>query len=131
MEEAGMSFHASFDLTALRGCHVDAKSPEKPITDVDYQLKLSDVTLSSRGRSQKSDIRTTTKLPARAIELAKRFEAALGDQWVNDAGKWIGRIKSDPAKSERVIAEVESAAREGRIKTTPAQYAEHIWEEFR
>jgi len=33
-------------------------------------------------------------------------------------------------KCERVIAEVESAAREGRIKTTPARYAEQIWKEF-
>ena len=33
-------------------------------------------------------------------------------------------------KCERVIAEVESAAKEGRIRTTPAQYSEQIWKEF-
>jgi|ERR1017187_1441056 hypothetical protein len=63
-------------------------------------------------------------------ELADRMEAALGLQWVNDAGKWVNRIKAEPRKSERVIAEVESAVKERRINTTAAQYAENIWAEF-
>jgi hypothetical protein len=70
------------------------------------------------------------KLSTRQKELADRIEAALGGQWINDAGKWIGRIKSAPGKCERVIAEVESAVKENRINTTPAQYAEQIWREF-
>jgi hypothetical protein len=49
---------------------------------------------------------------------------------VNDAGKWVNRIKSKPNKVERVIAEVESAIKEKRIKQSPAQYAEQIWKEF-
>lgn len=63
-------------------------------------------------------------------ELADRIESALGAQWVNDAGKWIGRIKSNPRKCERVVAEVELAAKESRIKTTPAQFAEDTWKRF-
>ena len=71
-----------------------------------------------------------SKLSARQKELADRFEAALGVEWTNDAGKWIGRIKTTPGKCDSVIAEVESAAKENRIKTTPARYAEQIWKEF-
>jgi len=71
-----------------------------------------------------------SKLSARQKEYADRFETALGNQWTNDAGKWIKRIKSAPGKCERVIAEVESAAIEKRINATPAQFAEQIWKEF-
>ena len=71
------------------------------------------------------------KLLPRQKELADRIETALGVQWVNDAGKWINRIKILPGKCERVFAEVESAAKELRIRTTPAQYAEQQWKEFR
>lgn len=70
------------------------------------------------------------KLSTPQKELADRIEAALGVEWINDAGKWVKRIKSAPGKSERVIAEVESAAKEHRIKTTAARYAEKIWKEF-
>ena len=70
------------------------------------------------------------KLSSGQKELADRIESALGVQWTNDAGKWINRVKFNFGKSERVIAEVESALKESRIKTTPAQYAEQIWKEF-
>jgi len=60
-------------------------------------------------------------------ELALRFETALATEWINDAGKWINRIKATPKECESVIGEVESAARESRIDTTPARFAEHIW----
>ena len=70
------------------------------------------------------------KLSKNERELACRMEAALNSQWVNDAGKWIGRIRSSFSKTERVCAEVESAIKETRISETPAQYAEHIWKEF-
>ena len=72
-----------------------------------------------------------SKLAAREKELADRIEAALGVQWTNDAGKWIGRIKCAPGKCERVFAEVESAAKESRIRTTPAAFAEDTWKRFR
>ena len=71
-----------------------------------------------------------SKLSSEQRELAGRMETALGVQWVNDAGKWVNRIKANFWKSERVIAEVQSALKESRIKTTPAQYAEQIWKEF-
>lgn len=73
---------------------------------------------------------TASKLSAAQKELADRFESALGVQWVNDAGKWVNRIKKQFAKSARVSAELESALKESRIRTTPAQYAEQIWKEF-
>lgn len=69
-------------------------------------------------------------LTGESKEVAERFEKVLGDQWVNDAGKWVNRIKSDLNKSRRVVAEVEQAIKEQRIETTPAQYAEQMWKEF-
>ena len=71
-----------------------------------------------------------SKLSALQKEQADRIEAALGDQWVNDAGKWIGRIKENAGKAGRVISELLNASKEGRIITTPAQYAEQMWKEF-
>ncbi len=62
--------------------------------------------------------------------IAIRFELALNGQWRNDSGKWINRIRSHLRLTERVIAEVESAIKEHRVKTTPAQYAQQIWKEF-
>ena len=81
----------------------------------------------------------TTKLPAsdksaftkRQTELTARFHLALGEQWENDRQKWMGRIKNHGDLAERVIAEVENAAKEGRIKKGPAEYAQHIWDEFK
>ena len=97
-----------------QNCTVNKQSPEE-----------------SPNNSDKASAPTkANKLSARQKDLADRFEAALGNQWTNDAGKWIERMKTAPGKCERVIAEVESAARESRIKTTPAQYAEQIWKEF-
>lgn len=63
-------------------------------------------------------------------ELADRFKKALGLQWVNDAGKWINRIKSETDKARLVVDEVESAIKEGRIEKTPAHYAEDCWKKF-
>ena len=95
---------------------------EQPTTNLN--LKAGDQ------ESNKAYSTKASKLSARQKELADRFEAELRHQWINDAGKWIVRVKSSPGKCERVIAEVESAAREGRIKKTPAQYAEQVWKEF-
>jgi uncharacterized protein YdaU (DUF1376 family) len=64
-------------------------------------------------------------------ELADRIEKALGLQWVNDAGKWINRIKYETDKARRVVAEVESAIKEKRIEETVAQYAEQQWKDFK
>lgn len=70
------------------------------------------------------------KLEPHQKELADRMEHCLNGQWINDAGKWMLRICGATRKAERVIAEVENAKKENRIKTTPAQYAEQIWKEF-
>jgi hypothetical protein len=85
---------------------------------------------AGKQESYKACSTKASKLSVSQKELADRIEAALGKQWINDAGKWIGRIKSMPGKCERVIAEVESAMKEDTIKTTPGQYAEQIWKEF-
>ena len=70
------------------------------------------------------------KLTPLQRELARRFERCLNGQWVNDAGKWITRLRRQFAKCAKVVAEVENAMKEARVKTTPAQYAEQIWKEF-
>jgi len=63
---------------------------------------------AGKQESSKAYSTKANKLSGRQKELADRMEAALGDQWVNDAGKWIGRIKEHFGTSERVVAEVES-----------------------
>lgn len=73
----------------------------------------------------------STKLSKTQRHTSQRFEALLALQWRNDAGKWVNRIKQNPAKCERVIAELELAHKEERIKSTPAQFAEQTWKEFR
>lgn len=70
------------------------------------------------------------RLNPKQLEVAVRFEKALGPQWANDSLKWYGAIKRDVGLSERVVAEVESAAKEGRIKTSPAQFAEYTFQDF-
>ena len=64
-------------------------------------------------------------------ELTARFHTALNTQWENDRQKWMGRIKRETSKCERVIAEVENAYKENRIKKGCAEYAEQTWKEFK
>lgn len=110
---------------------------DKPMTDkMTTNLKLNSLKSVNQESAKafsalSKDLATKArKLSPMQKGLADRMEAVLETQWVNDAGKWINRIRGELGKSEHVIAEVENAKREGRIKTTPAQYAEHIWEEF-
>ena len=106
------------------GQNADARrTPDEPPT-TNLNLK------AGKHESKKAFSTKASKLSTRQKELADRIEAALGVEWTNDAGKWIGRIKTAPGKCERVIAEIESAAKEKRIRTTPARYAEQIWKEF-
>lgn len=81
---------------------------------------------------------STTKLPTKSKkllksekELADRLEKCLNSQWVNDAGKWMLRIRMDPQKVFRVLADTELAMKENQIRTTPAQYLEFRWEQFK
>lgn len=75
--------------------------------------------------------KSATKLLGKTKEIADRMEACLNSEWINDAGKWVNRIKTEKDKSDRVVSEVESAIKENRIKTTAARYAEQIWKEFK
>lgn len=105
----------------------------KPLRNVRQRSKKATLPTSKEGTQEiaKNTFSTkAAKLSPEQKNLADRIEAVLGDQWANDAGKWVERIKAAPSKAERVIAEVESASREGRINTTPAQYGEQIWKEF-
>lgn len=80
----------------------------------------------------------STKLPKRVktfnpfqTDLTQRFHAALNSEWENDRQKWMRRIKNNQFKVERVLVDMELAMREGKVKTSPAQYAEHRWKEFK
>lgn len=86
---------------------------------------------SKEGRTDKAYSTKASKLSAWHKEIADRFESALGNEWVNDAGKWINRIKEKPLKCDRVIADVENAVKEGTVQTTPARYAEDTWKRFK
>jgi len=74
--------------------------------------------------------------------LADMVQSALGDEWENDAGKWLNRITggrsedrtpidANPAKVRRVFAEVVDAIKHERITGTPAAYAEFLWKEYK
>lgn len=70
-------------------------------------------------------------LTARQVEIAQFAEGVLNGEWVNDAGKWVQRIKAQPEKVWRVFADVKAAVTEGRVKTTPARMAEFNWGVFK
>lgn len=55
---------------------------------------------------------------------------ALAELWENDRDKWLGRIKHETDKAERVLADLEEAIKLGTIKKDAASYAEHRWKEF-
>lgn len=109
-----------------------------------YRDKLLDrdtVTLLSRPILQSSESESSDKaskrnapdgarLTARQVEVCQFSESVLNGQWVNDAGKWVTRIKANPEKVFRVMADVKSAVVEKRVLSTPAQMAEHNWKIF-
>ena len=121
-------FEAPDSQVIARDCHRPVSQPA-----ADCHRPVSQVTMNGREGNG-----TTTKLTrgdkalvGEKSELATRLETALASQWVNDAGKWINRIKNQTAKARRVIAEVERAIKEGGITTTPAQFAEDTWKRFK
>jgi hypothetical protein len=66
------------------------------------------------------------------VEILSLCRRILGEEEMNRYHKrWLDRGSKQPRKLGRVISEVDNAAKEGRIKTTPAQYAEQIWKEFK
>ena len=44
--------------------------------------------------------------------------------------RWVDRAETEPDKLKRVLADTRVASNEGKITTTPAQYAEYIWPKF-
>lgn len=79
----------------------------------------------------KPQTQSTRPLRGRQADVARLCETVLNGQWVNDAGKWIERIRQDPEKVWRVMVDAKNAAAEGRIRTTPGQYVEHNWKIFK
>jgi hypothetical protein len=73
------------------------------------------------------------------LEIASLAESVMNGEWANDSRKWLNRITgcrerqviAEPDRVRRVFEEVQNAVREGRIKTSPARYAEQIWKEFK
>ena len=114
-------------------CLTPAQMPATPLQDACPSPSPSHVPSKS---SKVQATKLPTKPHAVALtdaqrRLANGLEDELQEQWPNDAGKWVRRIVSNSSKSSRVLAELTLASREGRIKTTPAQYAEQIWKEFK
>jgi len=118
-----------------------ARHVTAPVTDNVTENVSSHVTgvqsqSQSQSQSEPPPIKSTklptksTKLSKSERELADRLESCLGSEWTNDAGKWIMRIRKQPNKSERVIAELESAVKEWRVATTPARFVEDTWGRF-
>ena len=107
------------------------KAGNAPVTEVSPPISLE----SRKEGSDKASKRLaggTGKpgLTPRQLEVAQLAESVLNGQWVNDAGKWMIRIRSNAEKVWRVMVDVKAAVTEGRIKTTPAQMAEHNWKVF-
>lgn len=121
--------------------HRERKSaePEKPavtpeVTAVSRPiLHTSEVRKEGYDKASKREAGGMVKsgLTVRQAEVAAMAESVLNGQWINDAGKWIGRIKANPEKVWRVMADVRCAATERRIKTSPAQMAEFNWGVFK
>jgi hypothetical protein len=70
------------------------------------------------------------RLNPKQLDIASRFEKALGCQWERDKMKWLKNCRKETDKAERVVAELENAIKENRIETTPAQFAQNTWEHF-
>lgn len=92
--------------------------------------KIDQATKLPAGPRSSDKATKPSKLSPQQKEIADALETALGELWVNDAGKWVSRIKKSPSKARRVVAEVCNAQSEGRINTDAARYAEQTWKEF-
>ena len=91
-------------------------------------------TCSTKGPSKGRDLTPAQK------DIADTVEEILGNEWMNDAGKWLNRItggrgdagnaiKAEPMSVRDVFAEVADAIKHDRITGTPAAYAEFLWKE--
>ena len=111
-------------------CHAEAEAEAEADAKLSRPLSVRELPIGQKPPPDPTKPTKPNKLSNPQRDLADRIEAALGDQWINDAGKWISRIKTRFGKTDRVIAEVENARKEGRIATTPAQFAEDTWGRF-
>jgi len=111
-------------------CHAEAEAEAEADAKLDRPLSVRERPIGEKPPPEPVKPTKPSKLSIPEKDLADRIEAALGDQWVNDAGKWIGRIRAHFRKAQRVIAELENARKEARIASGPAQYAEDTWKRF-
>jgi hypothetical protein len=98
-----------------------------------------------RERERQMDKTCSTKarkLSPAEKELADTVERILGDEWINDAGKWLNRITggigtdgklvpAEPGKVRRVFSDLERAIKDDEVTKTRAGYAQYMWEQFK
>ena len=97
-----------------------------PQLELESELELESVKTSTKLQGA----RAKSRFSVNQTETVARFDKSLAETWENDRSKWLKRIQHDVEKCIRVVSEIESAVKESRIKTTPAQYAEQLWKEF-
>ena len=86
--------------------------------------------LQSESESESESLKANRAAVALA-EVMERCQGVLGlDEMKARHKHWLQRAESNLGKLERVVADTEAAAKEGRIKTTPARYAEDAWKRF-
>jgi len=64
-------------------------------------------------------------------DFLERFrEATSESEMANWGGRWRNRYRADPDKAQRVIAELESMHKEGRIHSNAGACANDLWDRF-
>ena len=127
------AFRANRSESGLKGAekrwHSHSSAMQQPMAKHGFVSPLPSVSVLPTSKTSKLPAKLK-KWPRHKAEIVSRFEACLAHQWENDRSKWLGNIDRDWKKSERIVAELENAIKESRVKTTPAQYAEQLWKEF-
>jgi len=74
---------------------------------------------------------------ARELEIIALCEEVMNGQWADNSTFWGNRIMgseritAEPDKVDRVMRAVQDEDRNGKIKTTKAQFAMHCWKTFK
>ena len=118
-----------------RNVERNVSTPHNVTTNVTRSESESESESHSESEPEPNDkasgsTKPTKRLSGRQKEVADRIEEALDGDWINDAGKWIARVRIDARKVERVASEVCDAMKSGRVSTTPGAYAEDCWKRF-
>lgn len=109
----------------------ELKKSHLRVVQLPSQLPLQDSThIPSPSPIHKDHKASGKQFSEHQTELTARFHAALNGQWENDRQKWMGRIKNETVKAERVLADMELAIKNGTIKKGAAEYAEDTWKKF-